>query len=131
MASGRGTATRSLAATLVVLIVSLLLAALSPAMGAGNGMRAHLASSGASAGDGIHRLGFKQAAPDAAARFGGAGRPQAGAELETRTSVDLTAQLPPVGDQGNESSCVAWATSYYYKSSVEKREHTTWNLSSA
>jgi C1A family cysteine protease len=44
-------------------------------------------------------------------------------------SVDLSAQLPPVGNQGAQGSCVAWATSYYYKSWSEKQEHTTWNLS--
>jgi hypothetical protein len=122
---------RSLAAMLAVLIAGLLLTALSPVMGAGNDPRGYLASYGASAGDGTHRLGFKQAPPDASARFSGAGRPVAGAGLQLKASVDLTAQFPPVGDQGTESSCVAWATSYYYKSSVEKREHTTWNLSNA
>jgi IPT/TIG domain len=130
--SRSGVITRSLAATLAVLIATLLLTIpLSPALGAGNDLRANVASPGASAGDGTHRLGFKQASPDAAARFSGAGRPKAGAGLQPGASADLTAQLPPVGNQGNESSCVAWATSYYYKSSMEKREHTTWNLSSA
>lgn len=43
--------------------------------------------------------------------------------------VDLSSQLPPVGNQGNQGSCVGWATSYYYKSWVEKQEHTGWSLS--
>ena len=44
-------------------------------------------------------------------------------------SVDLSGQLPPVGNQGRQGSCVAWATSYYYKSWSEKQEHTAWSLS--
>jgi len=43
------------------------------------------------------------------------------------SAVDLSAGLPPVGDQGNENSCVAWAVSYYYKSFQEGREHH-WSL---
>lgn len=33
---------------------------------------------------------------------------------------DLSDDLPPVGDQGKQSSCVAWATGYYLKSYQEK-----------
>ncbi len=43
-------------------------------------------------------------------------------------SVDLSSQIPPVGNQGRQGSCVAWATSYYYKSWWEKQEHTSWDL---
>jgi hypothetical protein len=43
-------------------------------------------------------------------------------------AVDLSAQLPPVSDQGQQRSCVAWSTSYYYKTRTEKREHTDWDL---
>ncbi|GEM_PF-6723535 len=42
-------------------------------------------------------------------------------------SVDLTGQLPPVGDQGRQNSCVAWSTGYYYKSFHEGLEHS-WDL---
>jgi len=42
--------------------------------------------------------------------------------------VDLSADLPPVGNQGRQGSCVAWATGYYYKSWSEKQEHTHWDL---
>jgi hypothetical protein len=42
--------------------------------------------------------------------------------------VDLSQYLPPVGDQYSQSSCVAWAVGYYYKTFSERREHTTWNL---
>jgi len=44
-------------------------------------------------------------------------------------SVDLTASAPPIGDQGQHSSCVGWAAGYYYKSWWEKKEHPGWNLS--
>ncbi len=40
--------------------------------------------------------------------------------------VDLSSQLPPVGDQGSQSSCVAWSVGYYYKTWQEGREHR-WN----
>jgi hypothetical protein len=42
-------------------------------------------------------------------------------------SVDLTNHMPPVGDQGSQGSCVAWATGYYYKSFHEGIQHS-WNL---
>jgi len=38
-------------------------------------------------------------------------------------AVDLSADLPPVGSQGAQASCVGWATAYYCKSYQEKREH--------
>ncbi|OFW57113.1 MAG: hypothetical protein A2Y75_01965 [Candidatus Solincola sediminis] len=44
-------------------------------------------------------------------------------------STDLSSELPPVGNQGGQGSCVAWATSYYYKSWLESKEHTGWSLS--
>ncbi len=44
------------------------------------------------------------------------------------TSVDLCDQLPPVGNQGSQGSCVAWATGYYYKSFQEGKEHG-WDFS--
>jgi hypothetical protein len=34
-------------------------------------------------------------------------------------AVDLTAEMPPVGDQGNQGSCVAWAAGYYDKTHAE------------
>ena len=37
--------------------------------------------------------------------------------------VDLGWAEPPVGDQGTLGSCTAWATSYYYKTFQEYREH--------
>ena len=38
--------------------------------------------------------------------------------------------FPPIGDQANEGSCVAWATGYYTKTFQEAREHG-WDLSGA
>jgi len=35
------------------------------------------------------------------------------------SAVDLTAEMPPVGDQGNQGSCVAWAAGYYDKTHIE------------
>jgi hypothetical protein len=46
--------------------------------------------------------------------------PFAGAELPE--SVDLSANMPPPGEQGNQSSCTAWATAYALKSFHEKNE---------
>ncbi len=38
-------------------------------------------------------------------------------------SFDLSQFLPPVGDQGQQGSCVSWAISYYMKSMQEKIQH--------
>ena len=37
--------------------------------------------------------------------------------------VDNSYYLPPVGDQGNENSCVGWAMGYYLKGYQEIKEH--------
>jgi C1A family cysteine protease len=44
------------------------------------------------------------------------------------SSVDLSSKLPPIGDQGQYSSCVGWATGYYGKTWQEKTEHPSWNI---
>jgi len=38
-------------------------------------------------------------------------------------SIDLSPGLPPVGDQGMQNSCTAWATGYYLKSYEEAKDH--------
>ncbi|GEM_PF-1786638 len=38
------------------------------------------------------------------------------------SAVDLSAALPPVGDQGIEPTCTLWAVGYYYKTLQEQRE---------
>lgn len=40
-------------------------------------------------------------------------------------SVDLSSWFPVVGDQGIQSSCVAWATTYYMRSFYENRYNTS------
>ncbi len=44
-------------------------------------------------------------------------------EFNPPPSVDHSPYMPPVGDQGNQGSCVAWATAYYYKTYQEWLEH--------
>jgi hypothetical protein len=41
-------------------------------------------------------------------------------------SADLSGQMPPVGDQGQQGSCTAWAIGYYQKTHYEYLEHH-WN----
>lgn len=41
--------------------------------------------------------------------------------------VDLSAHLPPIGNQGAQGSCVGWAIGYYYKSFQERIERG-WSL---
>jgi hypothetical protein len=43
-------------------------------------------------------------------------------------AVDLSSQMPPVGNQGAQGSCVAWAFGYYHKTHTEWVEHG-WNVS--
>lgn len=50
------------------------------------------------------------------------------------SSVDLSDSMPPVGDQGQQSSCVAWSTAYATKSFQEYSERKgrgNWNLKAA
>ncbi|GAB3794844.1 hypothetical protein GCM10028819_09790 [Spirosoma humi] len=35
------------------------------------------------------------------------------------TSIDLSAYLPPIGNQGSYGTCVAWAAGYYTKTTIE------------
>ncbi len=51
-----------------------------------------------------------------------------GTGMPLAASVDLSGDLPPIGNQGALSSCVGWATGYYYKSWWEKQEHPSWDL---
>jgi C1A family cysteine protease len=43
------------------------------------------------------------------------------------SAVDLSANFPSPGDQGQQGSCVAWATAYDYKTFQEKLENR-WNI---
>lgn len=44
--------------------------------------------------------------------------------------VDLSAGLPPVGNQGSQGSCVGWSTAYYYKTLQENRERE-WGITTS
>jgi C1A family cysteine protease len=76
------------------------------------------------ASDGQYRLGWLPSPPGDYAKID-----ILGYKATLSSAVDLSSQLPPVGDQGNQGSCVGWATSYYYKSWQEGREHPSWSLS--
>jgi Tol biopolymer transport system component len=78
-------------------------------------------------GDGTHYLGLNPPAPGNTNLKMLPALPQEKL-LSLPTSVDLSSQLPPVGDQGAQASCVGWATCYYLKSWLEKQEHTSWSL---
>jgi len=41
--------------------------------------------------------------------------------------VDLSDEMPPVGDQGGQGSCVSWALGYYHRTQLEYRERH-WDL---
>ena len=43
--------------------------------------------------------------------------------LDLPIKHDLSDDMPPVRSQGNQGSCVAWATTYYLKSYQEKIQH--------
>ena len=42
-------------------------------------------------------------------------------------AVDLSSEMPPVGNQGAQGSCVAWSIGYYDKTHTEYKEHL-WDL---
>jgi len=41
--------------------------------------------------------------------------------------VDLSAEMPPIGDQGGQGSCVSWSLGYYHRTQLEYRERH-WDL---
>ncbi len=49
--------------------------------------------------------------------------PTGGGDIELPASFDLSSQMPQVGDQGSQNSCVGWAVGYYLKSFHEHNEH--------
>ncbi|NQU27699.1 MAG: immune inhibitor A, partial [Candidatus Marinimicrobia bacterium] len=50
-------------------------------------------------------------------------------DRDYRSSIDLSADFPPIRSQGSQGSCVAWAAGYYYKAYQEWQEHN-WDLGS-
>src|SRR5665647_2727664 len=77
-------------------------------------------------GDGTHYLGALPSSPEDAVRYKRLRVPSGGAPLAA--SVDVSSYLPPVGNQAMQGSCTAWSTSYYYKTWLEKHEHSGWDL---
>jgi len=41
--------------------------------------------------------------------------------------VDLTSEMPPVGNQGSQGSCASWSIAYYHRTQLEYRERH-WDL---
>lgn len=66
------------------------------------------------------KLGMLIESPEKLAGIPLASTPAGGTELPA--SIDLSDKLPPVGNQGMQNSCVAWAIAYALKSYEEKVE---------
>lgn len=116
-----------LALALIILFLALSLPALAAPRARADDVRSFLAGKQAVEGDGVHHLGL-QLAPEADyPRAELAPKLKTGQDLSA--AVDLSAQLPPIGDQGNQGSCIGWSSTYYYKTWSEKQEHTGWNIS--
>ncbi|HAD81890.1 MAG: hypothetical protein A2509_11685 [Candidatus Edwardsbacteria bacterium RIFOXYD12_FULL_50_11] len=75
--------------------------------------------------DELHRLGLIWKDPRVTAP--GHEIKVAGSKGTLPSSVDHSADMPPVGNQGGQGSCTAWATAYYHKSYQEWVEHN-WSL---
>ena len=105
-------------AMLLALVAAGPFANASPAAPEGNGGEVDVAPGG-------HGLGLKLSRPDPEYKLDTS---RLGTGMPLAASVDLSADLPPVGDQGAHNSCVGWATGYYYKSWWEKQDHPSWDL---
>ena len=68
-------------------------------------------------GDGQHYLGLRQTRSTDRGKLAMAASPG----LPLKAAVDLSSELPPVGNQGHQGSCTAWATSYYYITRSENK----------
>lgn len=66
-----------------------------------------------------YKLGLKEEKADRLKCSARIGTVKAPSKIILSTSVDLTSKMPPVGDQGNQGSCVAWAIGYSLKSMQE------------
>lgn len=127
-----GTRGRVIAFALALLLVAASASMVMPlgtagrARAAGDDLSEFLSSPGAVNGDGTHHLGWRRSPPGEYRMTPTA--PKLRTAMALGASADLSSQLPPVGDQGNQGSCVGWATSYYYKTWSEKQEHSGWSL---
>ncbi len=70
-------------------------------------------------------MGMNLSRPDASRKFDSG---SVGAGLPMAASVDLSADVPPISDQGTHASCVGFATGYYGKTWWEKQEHPAWDI---
>jgi len=52
-------------------------------------------------------------------------------EIDYPESYDISRFLPPIDTQGNQGSCVAWATGYYLKSFQENYQNSQDNLAAS
>ncbi|MBN2168528.1 MAG: IPT/TIG domain-containing protein [Actinobacteria bacterium] len=72
--------------------------------------------------------GFELSKPDKGLK---ADSQRLASSLPMKSSANLSAYAPPIGNQGNQGSCVGWATAYYYKTWLEKAEHPGWDLNNS
>jgi hypothetical protein len=84
----------------------------------------------ATARTGLHRLGFvsedlSKIAPEREVK----NIPVApgATSFSLLPNVDLTSEMPPVGDQGGQGSCAAWSITYYHRTQLEYHERH-WDL---
>ncbi len=70
-----------------------------------------------------HPLGLRRTPLKIALKYPKFKREEIKAPLKLPSSIDLSENLPPVGDQGYVGSCACWASVYYWKSYVEAKEH--------
>ena len=116
--------TRGAVAASILISIVLLILCMPPVLGRpAVGNRGTAGAKLGISGDGRHYMGLKRSSGEGAKKLT---LPLSATPLGA--SVDLSSQLPPVGDQGSQGSCAAWATSYYYKSWSEKQEHAAWDL---
>ncbi len=123
MTSGRGGSRRGPFAVLTPSVLSMLTAALLLLAFPPPSMAAPGSTADGTEAVGQHGMGWLPSPPGEyrQCEIDTAGR-------QYKAAVDLSSQLPPVGDQGAQNSCVGWSTGYYYKSWQEGREHTAWDL---
>jgi IPT/TIG domain len=92
--------------------MALAVAVASPALAGGATRKA--------ASNGGHPLGLKPSSPDPKLKIDTRGY-KSSATLAA--SADVTAFMPPIGNQGQQSSCAAWSAGYYYKTWWERLKH--------
>jgi len=116
----------------LLLIPLMILAIVVPLSGLSGPVGAESAGRMGVEGDGEHYLGRRPIPPEMVPELRSMVPKAPSSRLQGRalpSSVNLSSELPPVGDQGSQGSCVAWATGYYQKTHSEKKfEHTTWDL---